>query len=352
MISICIIAKNEAGRIEHCLERLSHLGYEIVVTDTGSTDDTKKIAKMYTDCVYEFEWVDDFALARNFCAYKATNDMVMFVDADEYLINFDKVQFESELKTHSDYIGKITNNIVMNYNGKKTISKSSLARVYNRNLYHYVGIVHEQIARICHDNEPILYYDLPVEFEHFGYDQSLEQKKKKANFYLKLLEIENKKNPNNPYTLYQMGKSYVYIQDYAKAYDYFKGVMDYDLNPKTDWVLTLVLMYAQVLMKLSKYDEAMQMLNIYDEFSYSPDYVATMGNILFNCKLYDDALVLYNTVLKSDIPMLYDNIRNVSYNMGNIYLAKGDKQGAIKYFKDALPLGVAKKALSKLGIVS
>ena len=46
-VSVCIIAKNEEKYIEECLKKLQPYGFEIIVTDTGSTDRTKEIAEKY-----------------------------------------------------------------------------------------------------------------------------------------------------------------------------------------------------------------------------------------------------------------------------------------------------------------
>ena len=84
MISVCVIAKNEADVLGRCLESVKGLD-EIVVVDTGSTDNTKEIAKRYTDNVYDFVWCDDFAKARNFAIEQCTSDWILILDADEYL---------------------------------------------------------------------------------------------------------------------------------------------------------------------------------------------------------------------------------------------------------------------------
>ena len=84
MISVCVIAKNEADVLGRCLESVKGLD-EIVVVDTGSTDNTKEIAKRYTDNVYDFVWCDDFSKARNFAIEQCTSDWILILDADEYL---------------------------------------------------------------------------------------------------------------------------------------------------------------------------------------------------------------------------------------------------------------------------
>ena len=86
MISASLIVKNEQEVLRNCLESIKdHVG-EIVIVDTGSTDDTVAIAKEYTDKVYTFLWTDDFAAARNFALDKTKGDWILSIDADETLI--------------------------------------------------------------------------------------------------------------------------------------------------------------------------------------------------------------------------------------------------------------------------
>ncbi len=82
-LSVCMIVKNEADVLGDCLKDASGFADELVIVDTGSTDETKKIASGYTDKVFEFAWCDDFAAARNFSYEKATCDFIMWLDADD-----------------------------------------------------------------------------------------------------------------------------------------------------------------------------------------------------------------------------------------------------------------------------
>ena len=70
--SLCMIVKNEEAVLKDCLDSLQALMDEIIIVDTGSVDRTKEIAARFTDKVYDFVWVDDFAAARNFAFSKAT----------------------------------------------------------------------------------------------------------------------------------------------------------------------------------------------------------------------------------------------------------------------------------------
>lgn len=82
-LSLCMIVKNEEKVLSRALDGVKGRVDEIVIADTGSEDGTKKIAARYTDKVYDFEWKDDFAAARNFSFSKATGDYVMWLDADD-----------------------------------------------------------------------------------------------------------------------------------------------------------------------------------------------------------------------------------------------------------------------------
>ena len=62
-VSVCIITKNEEKHIEQCLRNIVKYGMEIVVVDTGSTDNTKQKVGKYTDKIYDFDWIDDFSAA-------------------------------------------------------------------------------------------------------------------------------------------------------------------------------------------------------------------------------------------------------------------------------------------------
>ncbi len=82
-LSVCMIVKNESANIADALADFTSFADELIVVDTGSTDNTKEIAARFTPLVYDFEWINDFSAARNFAMSKATRSYNLWVDADD-----------------------------------------------------------------------------------------------------------------------------------------------------------------------------------------------------------------------------------------------------------------------------
>jgi glycosyltransferase involved in cell wall biosynthesis len=72
-----MIVKDEENSIARCLECIHDLVDEIIIVDTGSVDQTKNIARLYTDKIYDFKWVDNFSTARNYSFKLATKQYIM-----------------------------------------------------------------------------------------------------------------------------------------------------------------------------------------------------------------------------------------------------------------------------------
>ncbi|WP_270574045.1 glycosyltransferase [Bacillus glycinifermentans] len=100
-ISLCMIVKNEEEVLARCLDTVKDIVDEINIVDTGSTDKTVEIAKQYTDRVFFFEWIGDFAAARNESFKHATKDYILYLDADDVLLEKDRKKLK-ELKETLD----------------------------------------------------------------------------------------------------------------------------------------------------------------------------------------------------------------------------------------------------------
>lgn len=85
MLSLSMIVRDEAARLKECLASVSGFVDEMVVVDTGSTDDTVRIAEDCGARVHRLPWPGDFAPARNHALDLVQGDWVLVLDADERL---------------------------------------------------------------------------------------------------------------------------------------------------------------------------------------------------------------------------------------------------------------------------
>lgn len=111
-ISLCMIVKNEEKTIGRCLESVKGVFDEIIIVDTGSNDRTKEIVSEYTTKIYDFEWIDDFSAARNFSFSKATMEYIFWLDADDVVLEEDRLkllELKKKLDTNIDVV-------IMKYN--------------------------------------------------------------------------------------------------------------------------------------------------------------------------------------------------------------------------------------------
>jgi primosomal protein N'' len=92
LVSACLIVKDEHDNLGRCLASLERFCDEVVVYDTGSTDDTREIARAAGALVVEGDWDGDFARARNAALDHCSGEWVLWIDADEALVTDDSAQ--------------------------------------------------------------------------------------------------------------------------------------------------------------------------------------------------------------------------------------------------------------------
>lgn len=161
--SLCMIVKNESAVLKRCLISIADIMDEIIIVDTGSTDNTKEIAAEFTDKIYDYTWIDDFAAARNFAFSKANMDYIYSADADEVLdeLNRQRLMQLKELILPEIEIVQMHYITPPEYNTTANFIREYRPKLYRRlRTFTWVDAVHETVRL-----EPVI-YNSDIEIQH------------------------------------------------------------------------------------------------------------------------------------------------------------------------------------------
>lgn len=331
-ISVCIITKNEAENLEKCLSALRPYPFEIVVVDTGSTDSSKEVAAKYADKVLDFEWCDDFSAARAFSISKASHNMILVVDTDEFVTEIDLEEMYRLIEANPKSIGLVKRLDYFESAGTRRAQVFWADRLFNRKYYHYSNRIHECLFA----NENISYqtYEAPITIDHVGYLGTQEELNAKSMRDIKLLLKEAETDSDNPYIYFQIGQSYLMMRDEVNSLHYFKMAMD--RNPPIDKEYTRILVknYGEVLLTADRNEEALGLLSYYDVYQNNADYLCLIGTIYMQLNQPLKALPEFIKALTAPESDSLDAQNKIpSFYIGHIYQCFGQTDIARSHFE-------------------
>lgn len=215
-LSICIIVKNGEKYIDSLLSSLEQIPgtpYEVIVTDTGSTDNTLHILKKHKCKVFHFDWVDDFSKARNFCQSKATGDYILWLDVDESIAQRDLIRLCDIIKNNNNSID-IYDLSYQNYSNGKKQSDEVKSRVIRRSAnLKWIWSIHEIL-----DYQPNTLSAKAIDVAIL-HDLTYGKPWNDINYYEAIFNKENNSSVQLQYLKYLL-----LIKDYGKFKNYFKNV--------------------------------------------------------------------------------------------------------------------------------
>lgn len=332
MFSICIIARNEEQCIGRCLDALRVLNAEIIVVDTGSTDDTVRIAEGAGATVYPFQWAEDFSAARNYAASRASNDLILAVDADETLTEYDLDALAAAVADHSGAVGMITRVSPSVRGGAEQSFRERVARCYDRTRFHYAGSIHENIRPLA-PGVQTPYYDLPLTFLHTGYE-SAEKLREKAERDLRMLQDALAAEGDDPYLYYQTGKAYAALQDHVNAVLNFEKGLSMHPEKSAVYVREMTESYGYSLLETGQAGKALEyLLSVEETYSYHADFELLLGLVYMNCTRFEDAVDAFmKATACTSCSVEGCNSYRAFYNIGVIFEVLGDaKEAAVWY---------------------
>lgn len=332
-ISLAMIVKNEEKYIERCLNSVKGLVDEMVIVDTGSTDNTVNIIKQFPDVkLFRFEWCDNFSIARNYSIVETSGDYILVLDADEYIVSGTRGALEKVMNKNT--IGRILIVSRFKKGNQEHLSKAYVSRFFPKD-ERYTGAIHEQI----HSDRPKVILDLKV--KHDGYFAT---NKSERNIPLLLKEV--KRNPLDAYYIFQLGKELRISKQYKesfyflmKAYEITNNTVPYYgemvvelINSGKEYgeagILEIIAQNEGILENLSDYHFAKGLFYL-DYCLKNPNKAGTLiqeieRSFLKVLSLDNEAHIEYVQGTSSYL---------VTYNLGVYYEVTGNIKKAIEYYR-------------------
>ncbi len=190
LISACLIVRDEAPRIQTCLDALLPVVDEVVVHDTGSTDGTLELLRRPGVVVIEGTWPDDFAAARNVALRRARGEWVLSVDADELLVA-DRDQLRRTL-ARTPSRTRALDVLIHNHGANDDGYSHPAVRLFRRRGASWAGRLHE---RVEHPGPHSPKGNLPartITLQHSGYaDPVTLRRKAQRNLAIAQSELDS-----------------------------------------------------------------------------------------------------------------------------------------------------------------
>lgn len=233
LLTACLIVKNESANLARCLESVRGVADEVVVVDTGSTDDTAALAERLGARVFHHLWQNDFSLARNAGLDHACGEWVLHLDADEALTPETRASLRATIAARAHEADALT--LVLHHftNAQVLVDhlESQEVRVFrNRADYRFELNLHTQILpSILRAGGRVRPTALRI--WHYGYLSATAQGSDRLARNAALLEAEAARRPDDAYTAAKLGLTYQSLGRWEEAEHWLKRVWsDYDLS--------------------------------------------------------------------------------------------------------------------------
>ncbi len=332
-LSAAIIVKNEGKYLKNVLNAIKGVIEEIIVVDTGSTDNTKQIAESFGAKVYDFPWCDDFSAARNESLKHCTQEYIIWLDADDFIQKQDVIKLKWEIKSNPNSAYFLT---IIDKRQDMEFQSIQLRVFPNNKNLKFIGRVHEQIAFSVED-EKIPYKTLSIRIFHYGYaSEELITSKLSRN-----LELLLKDKIENDTYLVNLGiaKTLTGLQRIEDSNIYIDNCLEMidnnTTNVATENQVIAVLTKLNYLQLKGKNQEAFDLLHKYkDKFKHLDSFVLSYGEAAFKIDNYKIAhenflKIKNNGFSVGIIPLNVDSMfKNLSLLLLFASLHEGDKDTA------------------------
>lgn len=359
-LSLCMIVKNEAHNIEECIKPVKSVIDEIIVVDTGSSDETKKIAERLGAKVYDFSWCDDFSIARNESIHHATGDYILWLDADDR-IDFNNIKKLASLKKKLPNQKDQAYYFIINTKEPEGEKVFLQLRIFpNIKGAFFEGRIHEQIQKSL-IRLGIKFLKVDINIHHIGYENQ-DLAKQKAERNLKIIKQQLKEEPDNLILHYHAGRTLASLNRKFEAIEHMKKIVEDEKIKYDDREFFLVsgILLGKYYEEANRYQDAIFMFeNLKRDFDGVGLLHFCLGMVYFLEGDYKNA----KTELEKSIHFPLEinlfplNIKQIQfyqyYTLGKCYLKMGEIDFAREMFLKSLGLHKEEyKSLEILGLIS
>jgi tetratricopeptide (TPR) repeat protein len=281
-LSLCMIVKNEEQFLGQCLESVQDVVEEMIIVDTGSTDNTVAIAERYGAKVFHHPWQGSFSEARNYGLQFAKGDWILQMDADEELEKADIPILKKVLQ--SDLYDAIF--VALLNDSPEGWTKHYFQRIFRRGRAHYESIVHNQLVYKGADLKT------EIRIYHWGYNLSEEKMAVKMRRTEDLLLKQLEEDETNPFSYV----NYLRVLRAQKRYDDAVQAGEKALNicrQRMTEIHRQMIAYdtAYCALHAGQEEKAEQLCRgILDEFPENIDILFTLATVLVSQKKYRQAI--------------------------------------------------------------
>lgn len=340
-----MIAKNEEKNIERCINSYKEIVDEIIVVDTGSADNTIAIAKKLGAKVFNYNWKDDFAAAKNYALSKAIGDWIIFLDADEYFDEECTKNIKNVLKRIGTKYNCIACQIKNIDKGKNQIINSFLnIRILKKDPnIRYRNPIHESLFKYNGKLNVLALYDEIVIY-HTGYSFDINELKAKRN--LKIILEDIKSNGEKPDYYRYLSDCYLSLNQYENAIKYARlhieseiKTIGYESKMYKNIIDSLTMLKVSAIQIENAIHEAL------DKFPNHPNFHFTYAYFFINEKKYEQALkeLLLTLKYKKEYKGIETDftegfISDIQFKIGFIFDLKNNINEALKYYYNSLKI--------------
>ena len=284
-----MITKNEEAFLEQCLNSVKDIVDEIIIVDTGSTDNTKNIAKKFNAKIFDFSWIDDFSAAKNESLKHATKQWILVLDADEVIEKKDLKKIKNTIENvesnvvgfsleQRSYINNFFEGAIKNDSDFELVKDypfyitHHLVRLFKNNLgFYFKHKIHELVEDSINEKN-LKYRKLDVVLHHFGSVKNINLINEKTQQYSQIILKQLEENPESARYNYQAARMYLGRNDFSNALKYFEKTAK--LNPNYKLVFSEI---AKIYLQMNDKNRAIEYFK--KSIKYNPNNPSPANNL-------------------------------------------------------------------------